>query len=336
MIHIMLEDTLNRALAARADLIDERHEGAFRAFNGFLEGQDDLVIDIYARTAVVHNYADPPAEAAGLVERAVGWVRGALPWVDTVLVKARYAADPGARQGHVVFGDSLARRVREHGVWYALDLRLNQDASFYLDTRNLRRWALERLAGLTVLNTFAYTGSLGVAARAGGAARVIQLDLSRQFLNVAKASYTLNGWPIDKADFQASDFWERLGHYKNAGLRFDCVLLDPPLFAETRGGRVDLVSNSARLINKVRPLINHDGYLVSINNALFVPGESYLRTLEELCASGYLELEQLIDVPTDCAGYPETLAGAAPADPAPFNHSTKIAVLRVRRKDALD
>jgi hypothetical protein len=26
-------------------------------------------------------------------------------------------------------------------------------------------------------------------------------------------------------------------------------------------------------------------------------------------------------------------AGAYPADPAPFNHPTKIAVLRVRRKD---
>ena len=51
------------------------------------------------------------------------------------------------------------------------------------------------LAGKTVLNTFAYTGSLGVAARAGGAARVVHLDLSRAFLNVAKDSYARNGFP---------------------------------------------------------------------------------------------------------------------------------------------
>ncbi len=35
----------------------------------------------------------------------------------------------------------------------------------------------------------------------------------------------------------------------------------------------------------------------------------------------------------DCAGFLKTRIGSPPADPAPFNHSTKIAVLRVRRKD---
>ena len=328
-----LESLLTNALAARADMIDSAHETAFRLFNGFLEGQPELVVDVYARTAVLHNYANPPERAATSIASAQAWVQTTLPWVDTILAKARNAPDPATRQGMIVFGSRLARRVREHGVWYALDLRLNQDASLYLDTRNLRRWALDNLAGLTVLNTFAYTGSLGVAARAGGAARVIHLDLHRPFLNVAKASYSLNGWPIDQADFQASDFWQRIGHYKKAGARVDCVFVDPPLFAETSAGRVDLVGNSARVINKVRPLINHNGYLVTINNALFVAGAEYLRSLETLCADGYLSVEHLIDVPPDFTGYPGTVAGTQPTDPAPFNHSTKIAVLRVRRKD---
>jgi 23S rRNA (cytosine1962-C5)-methyltransferase len=53
-----------------------------------------------------------------------------------------------------------------------------------------------------------------------------------------------------------------------------------------------------------------------------------------LCADGYLRIERLVDVAPDCAGYPHTIVGTPPVDPAPFNHSTKIAVLRVRRKDA--
>ncbi len=96
--------------------------------------------------------------------------------------------------------------MKENGIWYALDLRMNQDASLYLDTRNLRTWAKENLGGKTVLNAFAYTGSLGVAACGGGASRVVQLDLSRQFLNLAKTSYTLNGFPIHKADFVEGRF----------------------------------------------------------------------------------------------------------------------------------
>ena len=59
-----------------------------------------------------------------------------------------------------------------------------------------------------------------------------------------------------------------------------------------------------------------------------------MQMLETLCADGYLSMEALIPVPQDFIGYSATPVGTLPADPAPFNHPTKIAVLRVRRKDA--
>src|SRR5205085_10219435 len=133
--------------------------------------------------------------------------------------------------------------------------------------RNLRAGATHPLAGRSVVNAFAYTGSLGVAATAGGARRVVQLDLKREYLNLAKNSYTLNGFPIARADFQAGDFWTQISRMKRAGERFDCVIVDPPFFAATGKGTVDLVAQSHRVINKVRPLINDGGSLVTINNA---------------------------------------------------------------------
>jgi len=66
---------------------------------------------------------------------------------------------------------------------------------------------------------------------------------------------------------------------------------------------------SARLINKVRPLINDGGLLVAINNALYVSGKEYMRTLEALCEDGYLKIKELIPVPDDCTGTPETQVG---------------------------
>jgi len=228
-----------------------------------------------------------------------------------------------------------AKKIREHGVWYAVDLQLNQDTSFYLDTRNLRAWILRHLNGQRVLNTFAYTGSLGVAAQAAGAARVVQLDLKREFLNVAKTSYTLNGFPIRKADFISSDFWPAISRMIHQRELFDCVLLDPPFFAETNKGVVDMEKNYARLINKVRPLIADGGCLVAVNNALYVSGADYLRTLEALCEDGYLTIEELLPVAEDFSGYESTRVPREMIDPAPFNHATKIAVLRVRRKDGL-
>jgi 23S rRNA (cytosine1962-C5)-methyltransferase len=210
---------------------------------------------------------------------------------------------------------------------------MNRDASLYLDTRNLRKWLIETMQGKTILNTFAYTGSLGVAAMAGGAERVVQHDLNRQFLNVAKSSYTLNGFPIHKQDFLAADFFTLVSKLKRANATFDCVLIDPPFFSSTPKGRVDQVNESARLINKVRPLVRDGGHLVAINNALYVSGQEYMQTLEELGRDGYLKVRELIPVPEDFAGDPGLPPAKPVTDPAPFNHSTKIAILEVRRKN---
>ncbi len=324
--------TLQNAISARKELFDEKRLSAFRLFNGFLEGNPQIAIDLYARTVVIHNYADIPAEGEVFVREAREFLLSEFAWIKAIIVKTRKGATPQEKNGFLIFGEKADDRIREFGVWYALDLTLNRDASLYLDTRNLRKWAMAHLKGKRVLNTFAYTGSLGVAAQAGGAKRVLQTDLSRKFLNVGKTSYTLNGFPIRKKDFQTGDFWSHVNRLKRANERFDCVFLDPPFFAETKKGKVDLSQNSTRLINKVRPLIEDGGYLAAVNNALFLSGAEYIRSLEELCKDGYLEIEQLIPVPKDFIGYAKTKSGSPPTKTSPFNHSTKIAVLKVKRR----
>jgi 23S rRNA (cytosine1962-C5)-methyltransferase len=328
----LLEDLLEKAIANRRELFDTRHETAFRLFNGFTEGCAALAVDLYATTAVFHDYSDPPQQGSPLVQAAQEILRAQLPWIRAGVLKIRNSSHTDERQGHLLFGTAPDSRVREDGVWYAIDVCLNRDASLYLDTRNLRQWARNQLQGKTVLNTFAYTGSLGVAAQAGGATRVVHLERNRKFLNVAKTSYTLNGFAIRKSDFLAGDFWTEVSRLKRSGDGFDCIFLDPPLFAQTSKGVVDLVHESARVINKVRPLINDGGYLVTINNAMYVSGREYMEILERLCGDGYLSVKELIPVPADFIGYSAAQVGDVIADPAPFNHATKIAILEVRRK----
>ncbi len=327
-----LTDLLTRAIDARRAFIDEGHEAAFRLFNGFLEGEPELAIDIYAATAVVHDYAEARDKGARNVEAAVGVLRATLPWLRCALVKVRAGDTQQARSGELCFGATPDTQVREHGVAYAVDLTMNRDASLYLDTRALRRWAIEHLAGRSVLNTFAYTGSLGVAALGGGAAHVVQLDLNRRFLDLARRSCSLNGYDMNRHEIIAGDFFPRISQLKRAGRSFDCVFLDPPFFAASRRGTVDLENSFGRLINKVRPLVNHQGWLVVVNNALYVSGAAFMTELDALCADGYLAVESTIGVPEDFAGFEDTRVGSPPTDPAPFNHATKIAVLRVTRK----
>jgi len=327
-----LEAILSQAISAREGLFDEGHKTAFRLFNGFLEGAPDLAIDLYAATALLHNYANPPAEGMPSIQMAQELLRALFPWIGAMVLKTRHADVSEERKGKIIFGGEPDHQVLEQGLWYSIDLCMNRDASLYLDTRGLRAWALDNLKGKTVLNTFAYTGSLGIAALGGGAVRVLQLDSNRRFLDIAETSCRLNGFAVSSRDYQAGDFWPQIERLKRAGERFDCVFLDPPFFSSTRRGVVDLARNNARLINKVRPLINDGGTLVAVNNALFLSGKAYLEILERLCADGYLQIEDLIPVPDDFTGYPATRRGHPVIDPQPFNHATKIALLRVRRK----
>jgi len=321
---------LEEAIASRLSLMDSQHESAFRLFNGFTEGYPDLTLDIYARTLVIHNYADDPAQNQILIHEVTSYMQSALNWLHAGILKVRNGKTQEEKKGSLVFGDKPDRKIKEYGLWYSINLTLNRDSSLYLDTRILRKWIMDHLKDKSVLNTFAYTGSFGVAALKGGASRVVQVDLNREFLNIAKESYTLNGIPIQKGDFISRDFFEQVGNMKRENKRFDCVIIDPPFYSTTSKGKVDQVHDSARLINKVRPLINDGGILIAINNALYVSGQTYIQTLEELCKDGYLKIKELIPVPEDFTGYNKV--GSPITDPGPFNHSTKIAVLDVRKK----
>ena len=323
-----LQPLLETAFASRLTLLDPQHEGAYRLFNGFYEGNPDLVLDVYGQTLVIHDYADQPDSE--LARKVADYTMTALTWLRAVIVKSRNGLTQDEKRGILIQGKNPDRKIKELGIWYALDLTMNRDASFYLDTRNLRNWLLENIRGKTMLNAFAYTGSLGVAACSGGATQVLQTDFNRQFLNLAKDSYSLNGFPIHKSDFIAQDFFPVVARLKGTKQFFDCVIIDPPFFSTTERGKVDLVHESERLINKVRPLIKDGGFLITINNAVFLSGREYMQTLENLCKDGYLSIRELIPVPDDFIGHQRV--GKPVSDPAPFNHSTKIAILDVRRK----
>jgi len=322
---------LKAALDARQSYFDPEHKHAFRLLNGFTEGTPDISADIYARTLVLHNYSKQPDSSSHLMNAAEQVLVKELPWIQSAVFKVRYSDLPEKRNG-VVHGRPPDTAIIENGVHYAVDLCLNLDTSFYLDTRNLRTWVKDSLASKFVLNTFAYTASFGVAARIGGASAVINLDMNASFLNIGKSSLQLNGLQESKQEFLRMDFWSAVKQFKHLGTRFDCVILDPPFFTKTRKASLDLNKDTPRLINKVRPLINHNGYLVVINNALFLTGSALYASIEELCRDGFLSIDQIIPVPKDMTGFPQTISGSPPADPTPFNHPTKIIILRVFQK----
>lgn len=328
----LLKDLLAKALAKRAEILAPAHDAAVRLLNGYQEGVPNLVVELIGRTLVLFNHQANATDALPTIREARAFYLERLPWLACIIEKHRGSSDDPHSNGAVSFGDHPDSQITENGIRYALDLRLNKDSSFYLDTRNLRRWITAHAAGKRVLNAFAYTGSLGIAALGGGAAFVAHVDVNRNYLGLAHKSRALNDFDAAKMKLMPVDFFVAVGSLKRQGDLFDVVILDPPFFSATERGRVNLNGESTRLINKARPLVADGGYLVVINNALFYSGRDFQSELEALCAGGYLAIEDYIPVPADVAGYPSTPVIAFPADPAPFNHPTKIAILRVKRK----
>jgi 23S rRNA (cytosine1962-C5)-methyltransferase len=329
-----LTSRFSRGLESRLPLLVAPHQQALRLFNGYTEGVPGLSVDVYGMTLLVHDALGPEGNAAA-VDAVMALSREKLPWLTVGLVKLRESKVQSLRNGSVVFGDGAdqCRKVREGEAWYAVRLTLNRDSSLYLDTADLRAWAHAHLTGKRVLNTFAYTGSLSVAAQAGGAARVVTTDLNGAYLTVAKDSWAINGWKVSRPDFITGDFFDVVGRLKREKALFDCVFVDPPFFSVTTQGRVDLEQDYLTVLNKVRPLVADGGALVAINNGVFVSGVAFEATLAEVCAGGYAEVEARLPVPDAFAGTAASREGTPTVDPAPYNHSTKMAVVRVKRKD---
>jgi len=305
---------------------------AYRLFNGFYEGCSDLVLDRYGSALVILDHGLPDDSEVSFPSLA-DWALSSEMGFESVLLKQRRAKDLASRNGRLLAGTSLPRQITEDGILYALNLQMNQDAGFYLDTRNLRRWLVEHAGGKKVLNTFAYTGSFGVAAGVGGALEILQTDLDLKFLQFAHKSWHLNELDSSRTRILPGDFFKVTDRLRRQERLFDIVILDPPFFSSTQAGRVDWQNHSTRLINKVRPLVGHGGQLVVINNSLFLSGADFMAELQTLCESDYLSLREIIPIPEDITGYPDAIVDTPPMDPAPFNHATKITILDVVRKD---
>ena len=93
----------------------EPHDSALRLFNGFYEGAPDLVLDVYARTLVIHQYASSASSSDAEIDLLLETVLGKLPWIKAAVLKPRRAGTEGERRGKLVFGESS--RPAGQGEW---------------------------------------------------------------------------------------------------------------------------------------------------------------------------------------------------------------------------
>jgi len=164
---------------------------------------------------------------------------------------------------------------REEGLNYLIRSTEGLSSGLFADMREgrarVRAWA----EGLTVLNTFAYTCGFGVAAMAGGATRVLNLDLSRSVLAWGQENYRLNGFEPDPRDFVFGDVFDWLARFARRGETFDLVIVDPPSFSTTKSARFSAAKDIAQLTELAAKVVSPGGRLLACSNLAELPWRTF-------------------------------------------------------------
>ena len=177
--------------------------------------------------------------------------------------------------------------AQEEGLKYLIRSTEGLSSGLFADMRETRRRVRTWADGKTILNTFAYTCGFGVAGLAGGAARVLNLDLSRNVLAWGQDNYRLNGLDPDPHDFVFGDVFDWLTRFARRGEVFDLVILDPPSFSKTKSGRFSLAKDYAQLAELAAKVVAPGGRLLACSNLAELPWRAFReRVLAGVNAAG--------------------------------------------------
>ena len=221
-----------RALDRRRRLFDPAAPGACMRL---LHDEDAaLRCDRFGRVCWFYWYregAPGPADLARL--DAFAAAAGAAHWhLRSMPDRGR---DPGPAPAWSSPGAPETWTAVEEGLRFRLRAGAGPSPGLFLDQRRNRAWVRDRARGARVLNLFAFTGSFGIAALAGGAREVVQNDVSRAHLARARENAALNGLAEAAVEYAAADARLLARGCARRGRRFDGIVCDPPAFARSRG-----------------------------------------------------------------------------------------------------
>ena len=192
---------------------------------GHSPGFEHIAIDWFEPILLVTFYADSDKNAPLLEALAAAAKTGSD--IRTIVVQERHR--PGAPK-RTIYGELPATpTARESDLRYHLTLDRNQNHGFFLDMKPGRDWIRARAGGKKILNLFAYTCSLSVAAIAGGAESVTNLDMASAALATGRRNHQLNfdSDTCRRASYLAHDLFKSWGKLRRSA-PYDLIIIDPP------------------------------------------------------------------------------------------------------------
>ncbi len=179
----------------------------------------------------------------------------------TLVFQHRYDAKA---ENQVICGELPDRPVAtEQGLDYKLDFQRGQNLGFFADMAEGRSWLRERAEGCKVLNLFSFTCSFSVAALAGGARSVVNIDLSDAALTLGKQNHALNGYQDARIHYLPHNIFRSWKKLHSLG-RYDIIVVDPP---SAQKGSFMAEKDYPKMLRKLHKLLAPEADLLICLNA---------------------------------------------------------------------
>lgn len=195
--------------------------GRGHTFPGF----EQVTVDHFPPYLVVGLFREAARLPDEALQRLADALAQALDGLQGIAIQRR---DGRNTRTDVLFGAVPEALIAvENGLRYRVRPLANQNVGLFLDMAPLRARLASGCAEANVLNLFAYTCSLSVAALAGGARQVVNNDMSKPSLDVGRANHQENDQDLRSVRMLPHNLFKSWWKVRQLG-PYDIIIIDPP------------------------------------------------------------------------------------------------------------
>jgi len=266
-----------------------------RIFHGrghAFEGLSHLNLDFYSPYLFLISYTDIESTELENLTQLI-WQHVELS--DNKNIKGLIYQQRAGRDTHtqIIHGDDpKSFEIQELGIKYQVELTRSQNTGIFPDMKMGRAWVKTQANDAKVLNLFSYTCGFSLAAMAGGAKQVVNMDMNKGVLRTGKVNHELNGFTRD-VSFYPHDILKSFGKLKKLG-PFDLVVVDPPSFQK---GSFVLTKDYQKILRRLPEILTDKAQLLLCANSPELSLQSFKNLISEHAGENFSFIDRLVPAP---------------------------------------
>jgi 23S rRNA (cytosine1962-C5)-methyltransferase len=251
-------DDLNQVLLTNAKTKTDEYTRLFHGRGNFYGGYKFLTVDSIDNVLFA-TFFESDTEEDTIITLLQTLYRTKMDW-KALVVQKRYQKSPS----EIIEGElpEVCFAI-ENGLKYKVNFLNSQNIGFFPDMKMGRSFIRAHAQGKNILNLFAYTCSFSVAAIAGGAASVVNVDMNKSVLSIGRENQRLNALETKNTQYMPYNILKSWSRIRKAG-PYDLIIIDPPSFQK---GSFAATNDYAKIIRRLNEFAAQECIVLSALNA---------------------------------------------------------------------